>query len=175
MCACWHANRASTAWPTSTRAWYKRHTRRAVVRLGAARRSGATQRQGLWCLRWCARSLARVRAGVCTRPARKAESHPGGRAHTGWTGRAEGFDPSGVCVCICADVSGVATAVTRNACTVTTQRQEHNEQIWATRCSGSRWPKGFELGVDGSTDTRAPVRWGSRRRHDGVSDTVTDR
>jgi hypothetical protein len=33
----------------------------------------------------------------------------------------------------------------------------------------------FDLGVDGSTDTRAPVRWGSRRRHGGMSSTVTDR
>jgi hypothetical protein len=32
----------------------------------------------------------------------------------GWTRRAEGFDPSGVCVRICADVGGVATAATRN-------------------------------------------------------------
>jgi hypothetical protein len=51
--------------------------RRAVVRLGVARRSGATRRQGLGCPRWRARSLARVRAGVCTRSARKAESHLG--------------------------------------------------------------------------------------------------
>jgi hypothetical protein len=32
----------------------------------------------------------------------------------GWAGRAEGFDPSGVCVRICLDVGGVATAATRN-------------------------------------------------------------
>jgi hypothetical protein len=32
----------------------------------------------------------------------------------GWTGRAEGFDPSGVCVRICVDIGGVATAATRN-------------------------------------------------------------
>jgi hypothetical protein len=32
----------------------------------------------------------------------------------GWTGRAEGFDPSGVCVRICANVGGLATGATRN-------------------------------------------------------------
>jgi hypothetical protein len=113
-CVCQHANRAETAHPTSTRVWYGRHGRRAVVRLGVAWRSGATRRQGLGCLRWRARSLACVRVGLCTRSARKAASHPGGRAHMGWTGRAEGFDLSGVCVRICADVCGVATAATRN-------------------------------------------------------------
>jgi hypothetical protein len=33
----------------------------------------------------------------------------------------------------------------------------------------------FELGVEGSTDSRALVRWGSRRRHGGTSSTITDR
>jgi hypothetical protein len=32
----------------------------------------------------------------------------------GWTGRAEVFDPSGVCVHICANVDGLATGATRN-------------------------------------------------------------
>jgi hypothetical protein len=32
----------------------------------------------------------------------------------GWTGRAEGFDPSGVCVRTCANVGGLATGATRN-------------------------------------------------------------
>jgi hypothetical protein len=32
----------------------------------------------------------------------------------GWTGRAEGFDPSGVCVRICAVVGGVAMTATQN-------------------------------------------------------------
>jgi hypothetical protein len=32
----------------------------------------------------------------------------------GWTGRAEGFDSSGVRVCICANVGGVATGATQN-------------------------------------------------------------
>jgi hypothetical protein len=75
---------------------------------GCSAAKWATRRRGLGCLRWRARSLAHVRAGVCTHSARKAESHPGGRAHMGWTGRAEGFDPSGVCIRICAEVGGVA-------------------------------------------------------------------
>jgi hypothetical protein len=107
-------NRASTARPTSTRAWFGRHARRAVVRPGVARRSGATRGQGLGCPRWRAFSLARVHASVCTRSARKAESHPGGRVYMGWTRRAEGFDPSGVCVRICANVGGLATGATQN-------------------------------------------------------------
>jgi hypothetical protein len=32
----------------------------------------------------------------------------------GWTRRAEGFDPSGVCVGICANVGGLATRATQN-------------------------------------------------------------
>jgi hypothetical protein len=32
----------------------------------------------------------------------------------GWTRRAEGFDPSGVCVRICANVGGLATGATQN-------------------------------------------------------------
>jgi hypothetical protein len=32
----------------------------------------------------------------------------------GWTRRAEGFDPSGVCVRICANVGGLAAGATRN-------------------------------------------------------------
>jgi hypothetical protein len=32
----------------------------------------------------------------------------------GWTGRTEGFDPSGVCIRICANVGGLATGATRN-------------------------------------------------------------
>jgi hypothetical protein len=119
-------NRASTARPTSTRAWYGRHARCVVMRLGVARRSGVTRWQGLGCPRWRAHSLARVRAGVCTRSARKAESHPSGRAYMGWTRRAEGFDPSGACVRTCANVGGLATGrhKTDSACMATTQRQD---------------------------------------------------
>jgi hypothetical protein len=53
------------------------------------------------------------------------------RVHSGRTGRAEGFDPSGVCVHICANVGGLATGrhETDSTCTATTQRQEHDEQI----------------------------------------------
>jgi hypothetical protein len=35
-------------------------------------------------------------------------------AYMGWTRRAEGFDPSGVCVRICANVGGLAAGATRN-------------------------------------------------------------
>jgi hypothetical protein len=49
----------------------------------------------------------------------------------GWTGRAKGFDPSGVCVRICANVGGLATGrhETDGVCMATKQRQEHDEQI----------------------------------------------
>jgi hypothetical protein len=52
-----------------------------------------------------------------------------GRVHSGWTGRAKGFDPSGVCVRIYANVGGLATRrhETNGACTATTQRQEHDK------------------------------------------------
>jgi hypothetical protein len=53
---------ASTARPTSTRAWYGRHARWAVVRLDVAQRGGATRRLGLGRPRWRAHSLARVHA-----------------------------------------------------------------------------------------------------------------
>jgi hypothetical protein len=91
----------------------------------------ATRRRVLGCLRWCARFLTRMRVGLCTRSAKKAESHPSGRVHTGCSGRAEGFDPSGVCVRICADVGGVATAATRTdgACTATTQRRAQRADL----------------------------------------------
>jgi hypothetical protein len=48
-----------------------------------------------------------------------------------WTGRTEGFDPSGVCVRICADVGGMATAATRTdgACTAMTQRRAQREDL----------------------------------------------
>jgi hypothetical protein len=168
---------ASTARPTSTRAWYGRHARCAAVRLRVAWRSGATRRQGLGCPRWRGRSLARVRAGVRTRSAREAESHPGGRAYICWTRRAEGFDSSGVRVCIWADVGGAATGATQN------RRHVHDDDT-ETRAQRADLGEAVirvevaersELGVDGSTDTRAPVRWGSRRRHGGTSSTVTDR
>jgi hypothetical protein len=49
----------------------------------------------------------------------------------GWTGRAEGFDPSGVCIRICDNVGGLATGrhETDGRCMATKQRQEHDEQI----------------------------------------------
>jgi hypothetical protein len=49
----------------------------------------------------------------------------------GWTRRAEGFDPSGVSVRTSANVGGLAAGrhETDGACTATTQRQEHDEQI----------------------------------------------
>jgi hypothetical protein len=176
-CACQHSNKTTTARPTSTRAWYGRHARCAAVRLRVAWRSGATRRQGLGCPRWRGRSLARVRAGVRTRSAREAESHPGGRAYIGWTRRAEGFDSSGVRVCICANVGGVATGATQNRRHVhdddtetRAQRADLGEAVFRVGVA-----ERFDLGVDGSTDTRAPVRWGSRRRHGGTSNTVTDR
>jgi hypothetical protein len=95
----------------------------------------------------------------------------------GWSGRAEGFDSSGVRVCICADVGSVATGATHN------RRRVHDDN---TETRAQRADLGeaefrvevaerFELGVDGLTDTRAPMRWGSRRRHGGTSNTVTDR
>jgi hypothetical protein len=168
---------ASTARPTSTRAWYGRHARCAAVRLGVAWRSGVTRRQGLGCPRWRGRSLARVRAGVCTRSAREAESHPGGRAYIGWARRAEGFDSSGVRVCSCANVGGVATGATQNRRRVhgddtetRAQRADLGEAMFRVEVA-----ERSELGVDGLTDTRAPVRWGSRRRHYGMSSTATDR
>jgi hypothetical protein len=52
------------------------------------------------------------------------------RAHgyvCGWTGRAEGFDSSGVRVCICANVGGVATGATQN------RRRVHGDDT-ETRC-----------------------------------------
>jgi hypothetical protein len=95
----------------------------------------------------------------------------------GWTRGAEGFDPSGVCVRICANVGGLATGATQN------RRRMHgnNTETRAQRADlgGAVFrvevAERFELGVDGSTDTRAPVRWGSRRRHGGTSSKVTDR
>jgi hypothetical protein len=95
----------------------------------------------------------------------------------GWTGRAEGFDSSGVRVCICANVGGAATGATQNRQRVhgddtetRAQRADLGEAVLRVEVA-----ERFELGVDGSTDTRAPVRWGSRRRHGGTSSTVTDR
>jgi hypothetical protein len=94
----------------------------------------------------------------------------------GWTGRAEGFDSSGVRVCICANVGGVATRATQNRRRVhgddtetRAQRVDLGEAVLRVEVA-----ERFELGVDGSTDTRAPVRWGSRQRHGGTSSTVTD-
>jgi hypothetical protein len=95
----------------------------------------------------------------------------------GWSGRAEGFDPSGVCICICANVGGLATGATRNQRCVhgddtktRAQRADLGEAVFRVKVA-----KRFELGVDGSMDTRAPVRWGSRRRHGRTSSTITDR
>jgi hypothetical protein len=45
----------------------------------------------------------------------------------GWTGRAEGFDSSGVRVCICANVGSVATGATQN------RRRVHDDDT-ETRC-----------------------------------------
>jgi hypothetical protein len=158
-CACQHVNRASTAHPTSTRAWYGRHARRAVVRSGVARRSGATRRQGLGCPRWRARSLARVRAGVCTRSARKAESHPRGRAYMGWTRRAEGFDPSGVCVRICANVGGLATEGGDTKPTVRAQRRYRDKSTTSRFRRGSVQGRGGLKGSNlGSLARRTHVR-----------------
>jgi hypothetical protein len=95
----------------------------------------------------------------------------------GWTGRAEGFDPSGVCVCICANVGGVATGASQNRrrmhgdnTEMRAQRADLGEAVFRVEVA-----ERSELGVDGLTDIRAPVRWGSRRRHGGTSSTVTDR
>jgi hypothetical protein len=95
----------------------------------------------------------------------------------GWTERAEGFDPSGVCVCICANVGGVATGATQNRRRVhgdntetRAQRADLGEAVFRVEVA-----ERFELEVDGSTGTRAPVRRDLRRRHDGTSSTVTDR
>jgi hypothetical protein len=74
----------------------------------------------------------------------------------GWTGRAEGLDSSGVRVCICANIGGVATGATQN------RRRVHGDD---TETRAQRADLGeavlrvvvaerFELGVDGSTDTR---------------------
>jgi hypothetical protein len=88
-----------------------------------------------------------------------------------------GFDSSGVRVCICANVGGVATGATQNRRHVRdddtetrAQRADLGEAVF--RVEVAEWS---ELGVDGLTDTRAPVRWGSQRRHGGMSSTVTDR
>jgi hypothetical protein len=82
----------------------------------------------------------------------------------GWTRRAEGFDPSGVCVRICANVGGLATGATQNRRHVhgddtetRAQRADLGEAVFRVKVA-----KRFELGVDGSTDTRAPVHWGLR-------------
>jgi hypothetical protein len=82
----------------------------------------------------------------------------------GWMGRAEGFDSSGVRVCICANVGGVATGATQNRRHVhdddtetRAQRADLGEAVFRVEVA-----ERSELGVDGSTDTRAPVRWGSR-------------
>jgi hypothetical protein len=72
----------------ATRALCSRETR-----CSAAKWSDTTARTRVSTL---ACSLSRVRA--C------------GRVHSGRTGRAEGFDPAGVCVRICADVGGAAAA-----------------------------------------------------------------
>jgi hypothetical protein len=95
----------------------------------------------------------------------------------GCTGRAEGLDSSGVRVYICANAGGVATGATQNRRRVhgddtetRAQRADLGEAVFRVEVA-----ERFDLGVDGSTDTRAPVRWGSRRRHDGTSSTVTDR
>jgi hypothetical protein len=95
----------------------------------------------------------------------------------GWTGRAEGFDSSDVRVCICANVGGVTTGATQNRQRVhgddtetRAQRADLGEAVFRVEVA-----ERFDLGVDGSTDSRAPVRWGSRRRHGGMLSTVTDR
>jgi hypothetical protein len=82
----------------------------------------------------------------------------------GWSGRAEGFNPSGVCVRICANVGGLATGATRNRRRVhdddtetRAQRADLGEAVFRVEVA-----ERFKLGVDGSTDTRAPVRRGSR-------------
>jgi hypothetical protein len=71
----------------------------------------------------------------------------------GWTGRAEGFDSSGVRVCICADVGSVATGATHNRRRVhgdntetRAQRADLGEAVFRVEVA-----ERFELGVDGST------------------------
>jgi hypothetical protein len=88
-----------------------------------------------------------------------------------------GFDSSGVRVCICANVGGVATGATQNRRCVhgddtemRAQRADLGEAVFRVEVA-----ERFELGVDVSMNTRAPVCWGSQRRHDGTSSTVTGR
>jgi hypothetical protein len=83
----------------------------------------------------------------------------------GCPGRAEGFDRSGVCVRICANVvGGLATGATQYRRRVhgddtetRAQRADLGEAVFRVEVA-----ERFELGVDGSTDTRAPVGRGSR-------------
>jgi hypothetical protein len=92
----------------ATRALCSRQTRCSAVKWGDT--TARTRVSTLACSLARARACGRVHSGRTG----GAESHLGGRACMGWTGRAEGSDPSGVCVRICADVGGVATAAARN-------------------------------------------------------------
>jgi hypothetical protein len=93
-------------------------------------------------------------------------------------GESRGVRPLGCMrVCICANVGGVATGATQNRWRVhgddietRAQRENLGEAVFRVEVV-----ERFELGVEGSMDSRAPVRWGSRRRQGGMSSTVTDR
>jgi hypothetical protein len=141
------------------------------TRWGSRRRQSAA--------RWGSptQTLARCRRGSNDHEQKPSVSVRTVTCVCGWTGRVEGFDSSGVRVCICANVGGVATGATQNRRHVhdddtetRAQRADLGEAVFRVEVA-----ERFDLGFDGSTDTRAPVRWGSRLRHGGTSNTVTDR